>query len=98
MSRDFFKRFLQVAAQGYELTGALSGCDPLIISSDESIEFCLGYAILAPGVISRLDLNRAQSNDGRSSHNPHVLTADRGGKPFAQVLFRLGDRKGCHKS
>ena len=97
MSRDFFKRLLQIAGQRHELTGPLCGRDALVIGPDEHVQMGPGQAVLPPGVIGGFNLDRAQRDNGGPGNNSYFLTIDCSGEPFAQVLFRVGDGQRCRK-
>ena len=97
MSRDFFKSLLQIARQRKKFARAAHRLDSLVIGPDESIQVGLGHAIFPPGIIGGFDPDWPQRDDGGSGNNSYLLAVYRRRKPFAQILFRVGNCECCHK-
>jgi hypothetical protein len=96
MSRDFFKSLLQIARQGNEFAGSPHRRDSLVIGPDKRLQIGLAQSILTPGIIRGFDLDRPQSDDSSTGNNTDLLAVYRRQKPFAEILFRVGNCKCCH--
>lgn len=96
MTSDFFKSLLQVIRQRDEFAFAARFLDPRIIGFDERVQFRWRNAIFPPGVVGRFHFDRAQRDNGGTGEDADFFAPHRRAQPFAEILFRVGDRESRH--
>ncbi|MDP9254167.1 MAG: hypothetical protein M3O66_04405 [Verrucomicrobiota bacterium] len=93
---DFLKGLLQIVGKDNKLAFAPHLFDASTFRFDECVQLCWCHAIFPPGVVGRFHFNWTQRNDRCAGEDADVFALHRRAQPFAEILFRVGDRESRH--